>query len=89
MNASLAFVMSFASFYTNRATSTLSMAVVGNIKQIALVVCAAILFRETFDTLKLSGVLLTILGGFFYTFARAKEQEAARAEQAPKAPSQV
>ena len=63
-NATLAFCMSFVSFYSNRATSTLSVAVVGNVKQIFLIGFALMLFKDEFDLVKAVGVVLTIVGGF-------------------------
>ena len=71
-NAAMAFAMSFVSFYANRATSTLSVAVVGNVKQVALIALAVLLFSEEMSAFKLFGIALTVLGGFCYTCARAQ-----------------
>jgi drug/metabolite transporter (DMT)-like permease len=70
-NAALAFGLSFVSFSANKSTSSVSMAVVGNVKQVLLILLTVILFADPINGIQTSGIVITFIGGALYTWTKA------------------
>lgn len=70
-NAALAFALSYLSFVANRATSSLSMSVVGNVKQVLLIALTVWLFGDVLGATQWFGVVLTLIGGALYTYSKS------------------
>lgn len=73
-NGALAFGLSYASFTANKSTSSLSIAVVGNVKQVLLIVLTVLIFRDPLNAVQGVGIFMTFLGGFLYTWSRRTTQ---------------
>lgn len=69
-NGALAFALSYASFTANKSTSSLSIAVVGNVKQVLLIVLTVLIFRDPLNGVQAGGIFMTFLGGWLYTWSR-------------------
>ncbi|KAI9647998.1 hypothetical protein NHQ30_002626 [Ciborinia camelliae] len=69
-NGTLAFLLNWSSFTTNRHAGALSMAVLGNIKQVLAIAASLVLFRDGGLTgcAHLLGVVLALGGGFLYSW---------------------
>lgn len=65
-NGLLAFVLNWVSFTANQQTSALTMTVIANVKQIVSISLAIYVFQTSITTLKLLGILLTLLGATCY-----------------------
>jgi drug/metabolite transporter (DMT)-like permease len=70
-NAALAFALSYLSFVANKATSSLSMSVVGNIKQVLLIALTVWLFGDVLGATQWIGVFMTLVGGALYTYSKS------------------
>ncbi|ESZ91045.1 hypothetical protein SBOR_8564 [Sclerotinia borealis F-4128] len=68
LNGLTAFLLNYSSLTTNKKTSALSMAVLGNIKQALSIGASVLLFRHGYTGFThIFGVLLALGGGFLYS----------------------
>ncbi|KAJ3218189.1 UAA transporter [Dinochytrium kinnereticum] len=68
MNGVLAFFLNFISFMANRRVGALSMTVAGNVKQSMTITLSVWVFGYIITTLNGLGILLTLIGGAWYSF---------------------
>ena len=71
----LAFALNVASFYTNRATSALTMSVAGNAKQALVIVLSVFISNDYFTAQKAFGVLVVMTGCCCYTYFGYKDSQ--------------
>ncbi|KAH7370863.1 triose-phosphate transporter family-domain-containing protein [Rhexocercosporidium sp. MPI-PUGE-AT-0058] len=78
-NGSIAFLLNFSSFQTNRATGALTMSVCGNLKQILTVLLGIIIFNVKIRAANGLGMAIAILGGAYYSKVELNNKQAKRA----------
>jgi drug/metabolite transporter (DMT)-like permease len=69
-NAALAFGLSYLSLMGNKSTSSLSMSVVGNVKQAVLIPLTVWLFSDVLSAIQWVGVVMTLAGGAVYSYSK-------------------
>jgi drug/metabolite transporter (DMT)-like permease len=67
INGIIAFFLNVVSFTANKKTSALTMTVAGNVKQVLSIVLAVIIFNLNITFMNLAGIMLTLVGGAWYT----------------------
>ncbi|KAK9661396.1 hypothetical protein K7432_018193 [Basidiobolus ranarum] len=67
VNGVIAFFLNVVSFTANKKTSALTMTVAGNVKQVLSIVLAVTIFNLDISAMNGIGILLTLLGGGWYT----------------------
>ncbi|KAK9702067.1 hypothetical protein K7432_011424 [Basidiobolus ranarum] len=75
VNGVIAFFLNVVSFTANKKTSALTMTVAGNVKQVLSIVLAVTIFNLDISAMNGVGILLTLLGGCWYTYIEYKEKE--------------
>ncbi|KAJ3020746.1 UAA transporter [Thoreauomyces humboldtii] len=79
VNGCLAFGLNVTSFVANKQTSALTMCVAGNVKQVLSIVLSVVIFRLAITTTNAAGIMITLLGGIWYTVVEYREKTAAPA----------
>lgn len=74
MNGALAFFLNVVSFTANKATSALTMTVAANVKQVLSIILAVMIFNLTITAMNGFGILVTLLGGAWYTWVEMQEK---------------
>lgn len=74
MNGLLAFLLNAISFISNKRTSALSMTVAGNVKQAMSILLSMVLFSYAVSLLNGFGIILTLIGGAWYSAIGLKEK---------------
>ncbi|KAL1918482.1 uncharacterized protein VTP21DRAFT_3142 [Calcarisporiella thermophila] len=74
LNGVMAFFLNVVSFTSNGKTSALMMTVAGNVKQVLTILVVVPLFGETVTALGGFGIVLTLMGGAWYTMLEFKEK---------------
>ncbi|KAJ3160164.1 UAA transporter [Geranomyces michiganensis] len=87
VNGALAFGLNVASFVANRRTSALTMCVAGNVKQVLSIVLSVAIFQLHITTTNAAGILITLLGGAWYTYVEYREKSSLSSSSAPTAKS--
>ncbi|KAI8591116.1 triose-phosphate transporter family-domain-containing protein [Geranomyces variabilis] len=77
VNGALAFGLNVASFVANRRTSALTMCVAGNVKQVLSIILSVAIFQLHITTTNAGGILITLLGGIWYTYVDYREKNSA------------
>lgn len=67
INGIIAFFLNVVSFTANKKTSALTMTVAGNVKQVLSIVLAVMIFNLNITFMNLTGIMLTLAGGAWYT----------------------
>ncbi|ORX90425.1 TPT-domain-containing protein [Basidiobolus meristosporus CBS 931.73] len=67
VNGVIAFFLNVVSFTANKKTSALTMTVAGNVKQVLSIVLAVTIFNLDISAMNGIGIVLTLLGGVWYT----------------------
>lgn len=70
-NAALAFGLSYLSLMGNKSTSSLSMSVVGNVKQVVLIALTVVIFSDVLSATQWVGVVMTLFGGAIYSYSKS------------------
>jgi hypothetical protein len=71
-NGLVAFLLNWSSFVTNKKAGALTMAVMGNIKQVVSIAVSLVVFRDGFAGFAhIFGVVLALCGGFLYSLVEA------------------
>ncbi|KAI7908091.1 triose-phosphate transporter family-domain-containing protein [Cokeromyces recurvatus] len=84
MNGVIAFFLNVISFTANKKTSALTMTVAGNVKQVLSIVLAVIIFNLNITFMNLIGIVLTLLGGAWYS--NVSQQEKMKSKKATDLP---
>jgi len=71
----LGFAYTLAQFFVINYTSSVYMAVIGNIKVVLLVILSAIIFQSQFTTINIIGVIIAIIGFCIYNFLKAESRQ--------------
>ncbi|KAJ3173434.1 UAA transporter [Geranomyces variabilis] len=79
VNGALAFGLNVASFVANRRTSALTMCVAGNVKQVLSIILSVAIFQLHITTTNAGGILITLLGGIYYTYVDYREKNSVTA----------
>jgi hypothetical protein len=69
----VSFGLNITSFYVNKVTSALTLTVVGNVKQAAVIFLSMFLFSEPVSVTKIAGILTTTMGGYYYSKVASAE----------------
>ncbi|KAJ3167149.1 UAA transporter [Geranomyces variabilis] len=77
VNGALAFGLNVASFVANRRTSALTMCVAGNVKQVLSIILSVAIFQLHITTTNAAGILITLLGGIWYSYVDYREKSSA------------
>ncbi|KAF8635587.1 hypothetical protein AX15_000235 [Amanita polypyramis BW_CC] len=75
MNGILAFGLNIASFGANRRVGAVSMSVAANVKQVLTILCAVIMFDLKISPANAIGIILTLVGGGWYTTIELREKK--------------
>ena len=78
LNGLLAFALNWVSFTANKKTSALTMTVAGNVKQAMSIFLAVYIFSIPITLMNAIGILITLLGGAWYSAISYQETEEAR-----------
>lgn len=73
-NGIIAFFLNVVSFTANKKTSALTMTVAGNVKQVLSIILAVIIFKLNITITNAAGILLTLIGGAWYTNVEMAEK---------------
>ncbi|KAL1919439.1 uncharacterized protein VTP21DRAFT_2132 [Calcarisporiella thermophila] len=73
-NGVIAFFLSVVSFTANKKTSALTMTVAANVKQVLTIMLAVLIFHLNISLTNAVGILLTLVGGAWYTSIELKEK---------------
>lgn len=73
-NGIIAFFLNVVSFTANKKTSALTMTVAANVKQVLSIILAVMIFNLTVTSTNALGILLTLLGGAWYTYLEMLEK---------------
>ncbi|KAI8988569.1 triose-phosphate transporter family-domain-containing protein [Mycotypha africana] len=73
LNGIIAFFLNVVSFTANKKTSALTMTVAGNVKQVLSIVLAVIIFDLSITATNGVGIILTLLGGAWYSQVQLAE----------------
>ncbi|KAL1919175.1 uncharacterized protein VTP21DRAFT_2557 [Calcarisporiella thermophila] len=74
-NGVIAFFLNVVSFTANKKTSALTMTVAGNVKQVLTIVLAVVIFHLNITLMNALGILLTLVGGAWYTKIELAEKQ--------------
>ncbi|KAK9693233.1 hypothetical protein K7432_014012 [Basidiobolus ranarum] len=74
-NGVLAFFLNVVSFTANKKTSALTMTVAGNVKQVLSIAFAFLIFNLEISAMNAIGIMLTLIGGIWYTVIEYRRQE--------------
>ncbi|KAL1914528.1 uncharacterized protein VTP21DRAFT_8242 [Calcarisporiella thermophila] len=74
-NGVIAFFLNIVSFTANKRTSALTMTVAGNVKQVLTIVIAVVIFHINITFMNAIGILLTLVGGAWYTKIELAEKQ--------------
>ncbi|KAG0225756.1 UAA transporter [Actinomortierella wolfii] len=74
VNGVIAFFLNYVSFTANKKTSALTMTVAANVKQVLSIVVAVTVFDTVIGFLNGLGIVLTLLGGAFYSYVDLQEK---------------
>lgn len=74
----LSFSLNLTSFYSNAATSPLSLCIAGNVKQVVVIVLSIVLFNTTVTPFNGCGILLVCIGGAQYSYVSHLESQSGR-----------
>ncbi|KAF9173294.1 UAA transporter [Mortierella sp. AD011] len=74
INGVIAFFLNYVSFTANKKTSALTMTVAANVKQVLSIVIAVTVFHTTIGFLNGLGIILTLIGGAFYSYVDLREK---------------
>ncbi|KAI3649781.1 hypothetical protein MP228_005413 [Amoeboaphelidium protococcarum] len=80
-NGVIAFMLNFVSFTANKMTSALTMTVAANIKQVLSILLAVSIFDLTITSLNGLGILITLVGGAWYTFVEFQSKQKSLLQQ--------
>lgn len=75
----ISFFLNISSFYVNQVTSALTLTVVGNVKQVAVIVLSVFIFNNPITLVNSIGVFIVILGGAYYSYVGFNESKPAAA----------
>ena len=67
LTALTAFFLNVTNFYTNKATSPLTLTIGGNLKQIISIILAVSFFEKPLTSVKTTGVVIGLVGSAFYS----------------------
>lgn len=68
VNGVIAFLLNYVSFTANKKTSALTMTVAANVKQVLSIVIAVTVFNTRIGFLNGLGIVMTLIGGAFYSY---------------------
>jgi drug/metabolite transporter (DMT)-like permease len=74
LNGFFAFLLNWVSFTANAKTSALTMTVAGNVKQALLIILAIYIFSIKVSFLNIIGIVITLLGGLWYSLLKYNEK---------------
>ncbi|KAL1925749.1 uncharacterized protein VTP21DRAFT_632 [Calcarisporiella thermophila] len=77
-NGFIAFFLNIVSFTANKRTSALTMTVAANVKQVLTIVLSVLIFNLRISGMNGVGILLTLIGGAWYTNIELKERKEQR-----------
>ena len=72
MNGMMAFFLNWCNFMTTKMTSALTVTVAGNVKHIATIIFAIIIFNTPISFMNAFGTLITIIGAATYSWIEYK-----------------
>ncbi|KAF9924506.1 UAA transporter, partial [Modicella reniformis] len=74
VNGTIAFFLNYVSFTANKKTSALTMTVAANVKQVLSIVIAVTVFNTKIGFLNGLGIIMTLIGGAFYSYVDFREK---------------
>lgn len=74
MSGFMAFFLNVANFFTNRLVAPLTITIAGNIKQVTTIMISIIIFNTSVTALNGFGILVTLIGGAYYSHVAYEER---------------